>query len=224
MDYKLSDERLLPAPWKYTHNCSLPVPKDSLTDLLDAKLQQMNLALKQLDAQTRAAEGTEREMGVILEQLIAASKPPKPLRAAPEEHFDLALHLVEFPRTPLYVKRCFDVSFKLVGVENIQNGLFPLQCTLTVRKMDSEGAEIVKSRSGENHIGYPYLRGQLSQTYQQAPVMTFRRLVFSDISSVFPQGRVNIFIQCPDYPTKIKALMIEGVRVKARKKRPDEVL
>ena len=217
-------ERLLPTPWKLPHNCSLPVPKDTLAELLEAKIQQMNLALKQLDAQTQAAEETEREMGVILEQLLGASKPEKPLRAAPEEHFDLALHLVEFPRTPLYVKRRFDVSFKLVGAESFQYGLFPLQCTLSVRKMDSEGAEIVKSRSGKDHIGYPYLRGQLTQTYAQVPVMTFRRLVFSDISSIFPLGRVNIFIVCPDYPTKIKSLIIEGVRVKARKKRPDEVL
>lgn len=218
-------ERLLPTPWNLPHNSSLPLPKDTLYELLEAKIAQTNLALKQLDARTREAEETEREMEVVLEQLLAASKPPKPpTTAAAEEQFDLALHLVEFPRTPLYVKRRFEVSFKLVGEESLKCGLYPLQCTLSVRKMDSEGAEILNSRSGENYIGYPYLRGQLSKTFTEVPVMTFHRLVFNDISGVFPLGRVNIFIQCPEHPTKIKPLVIEGVRVKARKKRPDEVL
>lgn len=222
MDPDLPHERFLPIPWK-SRRSMLPVPEDSLNELMAAEIQRMGLALKHLDAQTRAAEEVEGEMASVIAELVAASKPTKPLRATPTEHYDLALHLVEFPRTPLYVKRRFDVSFKLVGEESAQCGIYPLQCTLCVRRMDSEGAEIVKSRAGKAHIGTAYLRGPLTQSFPQVPVMTFRRLVFSDISSVFPLGRVNLFIQCPDNP-RVKQLLIEGVRVKARKKRPDEVL
>lgn len=223
MEPNLSLKRSLPTPWKSHGVCVLPVPEQGLNELLAAEIQRISLALKHLDAQTRVAEETQREMASVVAELVAASKPTKPLRAIAVEHYSLALHLVEFPRTPLYVKRRFDVSFKLVGVDSSHCGLYPLQCTLTVRKMDSEGAEILKSRAGDNHIGTAYLRGQLTQSFPQAPVMTFRRLVFADISSVFPLGRVNIFIQCPSNP-EIKQLLIEGVRVKARKKRPDEVL
>ena len=48
-------------------------------------------------------------------------------------------------------------------------------------------------------------------------------LAFTDISSVYPHGRLNLLVQCVN-SQRCKPLVIEGVRVKARKKHPDEVI
>lgn len=196
-------------------------PHPELNALLDLKLSRMSQALKELEAQTQAGEETEKELSGIVAQLLTAYKVPRALPAplTIQECYDFALQLVDFPNTPLYIKRPFDLSFKVMCKNgDSESTIFPLCCLLTVRKMDENNTEITKARSGK-----PLLRGQLTQVFTQGPVMTFHGLVFTDISSLFSPGRVNLLVQCVNQQ-RFRPLLIEGVRVKARKKHPDEVI
>ena len=196
-------------------------PRPELDALLDLKLSRMNQALKELEAQTQVGEEAEKELSGIVAQLLAAYKLPRaiPVPLTKKEDYDFALQLVDFPCTPLYIKRPFDLSFKVMSKDgDTECTIFPLCCLLSVRKMDENNTEITKARSGK-----PFLRGQLTQVFAQSPVLTFRGLVFTDISSLFSPGRVNLLVQCVSQ-LRFRPLLIEGVRVKARKKHPDEVI
>lgn len=196
-------------------------PHPEFNALLDLKLSRMDQALKELEAQTHAGEETEKELSSIVAKLLTAYKVPRALPSplTIKEDYDFALQLVDFPITPLYIKRPFDLSFKVMRKNlDSESTIFPLCCLLSVRKMDDNNTEITKARSGK-----PFLRGQLTRVFAQSNVMTFHDLVFTDISSLFSPGRVNIWVHCVSQQ-RFKPLMIEGVRVKARKKHPDEVI
>ena len=89
--------------------------------------------------------------------------------------------------------------------------------------MSSNAEEITQTRSGK-----PILRGQLTRGFKPKENLRFQGLVFWDISGPFPQGRVNLWIRCVNCEAirlqsvrvslGVRPLMIEGVRVKARKK------
>lgn len=223
--------RHLPTPWRSTSLLHLPTPfpaEYSLTSdvffLLDKQLQRITSGLQELAAQSQAMEAAENDLSRVLAQLLPDQAPHPVVSPAPPEQHDFALQLVDFPIPPLYVKRRFDLSFKLIT----KNGELlcaesPLCCVLSVHKMDTENTEVKEARSGEIHTGRDFLRGQLTQVFTEGPVMTFRNLLFTDISSPFPQGRVNLFVHCLNLP-HCKPLFVEGIRVKARKKRPDEVI
>lgn len=210
--------------WRAGQSYELPAPVTSqfsvrpdVGSLLDLQLSRINRALEELQVQIQVGEETERELSGIVAQLLAPYHAPQ-VPAIPED-YDFSLQLVGFPNTPLYIKRSFELTFKIVS-KNGENAsvLFPLCCVLSVRKMEAESTEITKARSGK-----PFLRGQLTQVFPQGPLMTFHSLTFTDISSLFPHGRVNLVVQCFNRE-RVKQLLVEGVRVKARKKHPDEVM
>lgn len=130
---------------------------------------------------------------------------------------DLTLVLIDFPSIPLYLKRRFSIHFKLINragaaIERTEK----LVCRLSIHKMTPAGEEIKRARTGT-----PLVKGSLVKTFKPQEDLVFRDLMFNDISSQFPQGRVNMLIRTPSNPS-IKPLFMEGVRIKARKKRPDE--
>ena len=208
--------------WSMGQSYELPAPvttqRPDVSYLFDQQLSRISQALQELEAQTRIGEETERELSSLVAQLLNDVPREVPVPAVPED-YEFALHLVGFPNTPLYIKRQFEVTFKIVSKNGADaSAVFPLCCVLSVRKMDAENTEITEARSGK-----PFLRGQLVQVFAQGPVMTFHNLVFTDISSLFPHGRVNLSVQCVNQQ-RFKQLLVEGVRVKARKKHPNEVM
>lgn len=196
-----------------------------VASFLDLQLGQMGLVLQELDAQTRCMEQIERELSDTVAQILTSCSIPRVMQSHPalQEHYDFVFQLVGFPTLPLYVKRGFDLSFKVVSTSTTEVVEWPLCCLLSVRRMDAGGVEITKARSGRPHVGKPFLRGNLTRIFSQGPIMTFTYLAFADISSLYPHGRVNLLVHCVNNQ-RCKPLLIEGVRIKARKKHPDEVI
>ena len=83
--------------------------------------------------------------------------------------------------------------------------------------MMDRGEEIKQTR-----VGTPLVKGSLIKTFQPDQDLILQNLMFKNISGHFPQGRVNLLIRSTSNPS-IKPLFIEGVRVKARRKHPEEV-
>lgn len=225
-----ADSRPLPPPWEAEGQFHLPLPYLSeftvtpdVFSILDDQIKHLSEGLEQLAAQSEAMSAVENELSSVVAQLLPELK-PQPCPAPVQEQFDFALQVIGFPNTPLYVKHRFNLSFRVISkTEDVCNVGYPLSCVLSVHRMDGKNSEIKKSRSGECYSGKEFLRGELSQVFTEGPIMTFPNLIFTDISSLFPQGRINILVQCLDNP-RCKSLFIEGVRVKARKKRPDELI
>lgn len=181
-----------------------------LDDLLEANSK----VLEDLQTQERLTARAFEEMHRQL-QSLDCSQLPALVKPAVETQF--ALQLVSFPTTPLYVKRKFDITFRLTAPAS-QSVSFDhsLYCALTVQKMTPNAEEVTKTRSGK-----PILRGQLVRGFAPKEPLSFQGLVFLDISGPFPQGRVNLLIRCVNFDC-IRPLLIEGVRIKARKKCPGE--
>ena len=146
--------------------------------------------------------------------------PQTPLSQLPDlDSQELALVLIDFPALPLYVKRRFSIHFKLVNrAGEVQSRDAKIICRLSVHKMTDRGEEIKRTRTGT-----PLIKGSQVKTFQPDQELILQNLMFKDISGHFPQGRVNLLIRMLSNPS-IKPLFIEGIRVKARKKRPDEVI
>ena len=178
-----------------------------------------------LDEQSRLLERMVEEIQSEVERLKESKEtrrypalPVTPLaQLTSSAASDLSLVLIDFPSLPLYLKRRFTVHFKLVNRsgETLRR-TEKLVCRLSIHKMTPAGEEIKRARTGA-----PLIKGSLVKTFKPEEELVFRDLMFNDISSQFPQGRVNMLIRTPSNPS-IKPLFMEGVRIKARKKRPDE--
>lgn len=185
-------------------------------DLLEEEIERLAATAEQLEMQTITAELLEAELRNMLGGIRTALRLPTP--SPQPQTYDFALHLLACPTPPLYVRQSFDISLKLVVSGNISTAAFPLQCRLSVRKMDVEKNEVKATR-----LGKPFLNGDLTQPCVQGQDIYFKELHFTDVSSIYPLGRVNLLFDCPDCPC-VKQLLIEGVRVKSRKRRADEVI
>lgn len=195
-------------PWEVTS----PAEK-----LLEEQMQRIAQGLLELNSQVRASVQVGEEMTSLMIGLRSALQPPLPL-PVPVDDYDFMLSLVEFPRPPIYVKVSFNISFKLVPKRSLsESTCFPLKCILSARTMDVESKEISKTRASK-----PFLRGMQDYVFKKGPVMMFKWVYFEDVSSIYPQGRVNLRIDCPECP-RVKQLLIEGIRVKAKKRSPDEL-
>lgn len=169
----------------------------------------------------RIVEDIDSEMGNLRENRETSRRPTLPVtplaQLSSPSTSDLSLALVDFPSLPLYLKRRFTVHFKLINRAGVQQTRTEkLICRLSVHKMTPAGEEIKRARTGT-----PLMKGSLVKTFKPGDDLVLKDLMFNDISCQFPQGRVNILIRTPSDPS-IKPLFLEGVRVKARKKRPDE--
>lgn len=181
---------------------------------LDDLLQANASVLEQLREQESKTEEAFEEMRLQL-QVLATHRLPITLVSPLEARW--AFQLISFPTTPLYVKRKFDISFRLICASSQPVDFQqPLYCALTIHTMNSSADKITQTRTGK-----PILRGQLTRGFNPRENLLFPGLVFLDISGPFPQGRVNLLIRCVNCEN-IRPLVIEGVRVKARKKRPNE--
>jgi len=182
---------------------------DLLTQLNDL-VQTNAVVLELLRAQETKTEKAFEEMKSQLHllgihQLQVTLSPP--LQAC------WAFQLVSFPTIPLYIKRKFDIQFRLIEASSQPVDFQqPLYCMLAILTMSSNAEEVTQTRSGK-----PILRGQLTRGFKPKENLRYQGLVFWDISGPFPQGRVNLWIRCVNCEA-IRPLMIEGVRVKARKK------
>ena len=182
--------------------------------------------LRNLSLQSRMFESLFEDLDCQIRRVTESQESPRRpvLPAAPRsvvsapDTQDLALALVSFPSIPLYARRLFTVRFKLVNRSGeIQPRDEKIVCRLSVHKMTDIGQEIKRTREGT-----PLIKGSLVKTFQPDQDLILQTLMFKDISGLFPQGRVNLLIRATSNPS-IKPLFIEGVRVKARKKHPDEV-
>lgn len=192
---------------------------------MDKMVAKCGAQLELLDEQSRLmeriVEDLHSEVQNIREDKETSRKPTLPVtplsQLSTPSTSDLALALVDFPSLPLYLKRRFTVHFKLVNRAGVpQTRTEKLVCRLSVHKMTPTGEEIKRARTGT-----PLMKGSLVKTFKPEEDLVLKDLMFNDISCQFPQGRVNILIRTPSDPS-IKPLFLEGVRIKARKKRPDE--
>ena len=197
--------------------------------MLDKVIESNNLTLEMLEEQEKTTSATFEEMKNQLKQIMASAKVSNSiipmLQCSPPPDVterQLALQVVDFPSIPLYVKRKFHITFRVINKNgDVVDFDQPLYCALSVLKVTADCEEVTETRTGIFYSGKPILRGQVAKGFRPQESMSFQGLVFLDISGPFPQGRFNLLVRCINFQD-IKPLLIEGIRVKARKKRPEE--
>lgn len=86
------------------------------------------------------------------------------------------------------------------------------QLALKLFYASSPAVELVTTRRGAR-----LLWGDTTVEMEEEMTATFKSLCFTDVTSCFPLGRLYLVIHCPQR-SDIKPLIVEGVRVKSRKK------
>lgn len=201
----------LPAPAQNTssHQQS-PETYRSFLSFLDTMVEHMGSQLMEIDLQSREVERTFRDIKKDVEEMLHI---PKPQPQIVENPFLFAFHLVHFPAGSLYVKRRFEVAFRAVPRRMTSAVVpFPLYCHITIHKMTPENEEVPYTRKGEQ-----MLCGELTRVFETDGELRMVGLAFYDITGHLPQGRVRLVVSCVNVAT-IQPLVIDGVRVKARKR------
>ena len=192
----------------------------SFLQLLDCQMERNARTLEVLREQERRSGEMCEEIREGIRRVTGEGKPRERTEGRKEEEADVYMQLVGFPRNPLFVRRRYELAFRFVSRSGhpLPATIF---CSLSVCQASPQSEEVKFTRKGQSYSGKPFLSGELTKEFQSNSECVFDRVVFMDISRDFPMGRVNLVIRCVSLEG-VRPICIEGVRIKARKKRPDE--
>lgn len=204
----------------------LPQPDESIS-----ALDYFTHVLEQRDKMCQTAQNTVKQILTeaqaigrrpALAQLgsISADVPPLPLtRQALLQHLNPAsvqctyeVRLISNFRFRLIKRRQFSLSVKITPITEEMRGVSGCHLALKLFYASSPPTELVNTRRGAR-----LLWGDTLISASEEGQGEFKSLCFTDVTSCFPLGRLYLVIYVPER-ADIKALVVEGVRVKSRKK------
>lgn len=187
--------------------------------------------LEQRDKMCQAAQNTVKQIlaeaqaigrSPALVQLgsISPDVPPLPLtRQALLQHLNPAsvqctyeVRLVSNFRFRLIKRRQFSLAVKITPIAEETREVVGCHLALKLFYASSPPTELVNTRRGAR-----LLWGDTLIAASEDGQGEFKSLCFTDVTSCFPLGRLYLVIHVPER-ADIKALVVEGVRVKSRKK------
>ena len=135
----------------------------------------------------------------------------------PSAHYDYALRLYSDFRSPIYKNKPF--SLELKAIDPCRAPLVitsPLTFEVLVFKATLPLTEVTTVDTPEGREGTTFLTGQTRVGVANSEIILFRDLMFSDVTSNYPENWVFVVVKCVE-EQRIKPLVLEGVRIKARK-------
>ena len=204
----------------------VPQPDES-----NSALDYFTHVLEQRDKMCQAAQNTVKQILAeaqaigrrpALTQLgsISADVPPLPLtRQALLQYLNPAsvqcsyeVRLVSNFRFRLIKRRQFSLAVKITPIAEEAREVAGCHLALKLFYASSPPTELVNTRRGAR-----LLWGDTLIAASEEGKGEFKSLCFTDVTSCFPLGRLYLVIHVPER-ADIKALVVEGVRVKSRKK------
>ena len=142
-----------------------------------------------------------------------------------------ALKFSKFPSMPLYTKRRYDFEVRIHPKNSTVPPInYPFFCHsspyfrhMSVRQMTPDLPEVPLVSNGTVHAGRKLLKGETTRICRTGSVLSFEGISFRDVSRRFPQGRAILKIECIGRQG-IRSLLFEGLRIKVRKRLPNEVI
>jgi len=122
------------------------------------------------------------------------------------------VRLVSPFRFRLIKRRQFSLTAKITSLSEEVGNLSGCHMALKLFYASSPATELVNTRRGAR-----LLWGDTLIAVSEDGQGEFKSLCFTDVTSCFPLGRLYLVIHVPER-ADIKALVVEGVRVKSRKK------